>query len=111
MLKGLFHDNIFIGTLYTLGGKAAAMLLYMAFDIACARLLTPETYAEWVFFYAILTMMFYIGWCGINTSAKVFVSKESDQEKKAGIIRASFLLRLIVSILVSAILILVSCQN
>lgn len=106
MIRRLFQNKIFDNTLYTLSGKMAAMLLYMAFDIACARLLTPETYAEWVFFYAILTMMFYIGWCGINTSAKVFVSKESDQEKKAGIIRASFLLRLIVSILVSAILIL-----
>lgn len=108
MLKGLFHDNIFIGTLYTLGGKAAAMLLYMAFDIACARLLVPEEYAEWVFFYAILTMMFFVGWFGINTSAKVFVSKEGNGEEAARIIRASFLLRLIISIVISMILISVA---
>lgn len=106
MIRRLFQNKIFDNTLYTLGGKMVAMLLYMAFDIACARLLTPEKYAEWVFFFAILTMMFYIGWCGINTSAKVFVSKESSQEEKAKIIRASFLLRLIVSILISVILFL-----
>lgn len=50
MIRRLFQNKIFDNTLYTLSGKMAAMLLYMAFDIACARLLTPETYAEWVFF-------------------------------------------------------------
>lgn len=108
MIRRLFQNKIFDNTLYTLSGKVAAMLLYMAFDITCARLLTPEKYAEWVFFYALLTMMFYIGWCGINTSAKVFVSKERDSGEAARIIRASFLLRLIVSIAVSVILILVA---
>ena len=82
-----------------------AMLLYMAFDIAAARLLSPDDYAEWVFFYAVLTMMFYIGWCGINASAKVFISKESTREGAAKIIQASFLLRLIISIIISVILI------
>lgn len=108
MFKAILQNSIFKGTSYTLAGKMAAMLLYMAFDISCARILTPGEYAEWVFFYAILTMMFYIGWCGINTSAKVFVSKESIDEDVARTIRASFLLRLIVSIVISAILISIS---
>ena len=67
MFKGILQNSIFKSTSYTLCGKMAAMLLYMAFDIACARILAPEEYAEWVFFYAVLTMMFYIGWCGVNT--------------------------------------------
>lgn len=105
MIKKLLQDNIVKNTLYTLGGKAAAMLLYLAFDIACARILNPDDYAEWVFFYSILTMMFYIGWCGINTSAKVFISKESSREYVAKTIQAAFLLRLIVSFGISVILI------
>ncbi|MDE7131853.1 MAG: oligosaccharide flippase family protein [Lachnospiraceae bacterium] len=102
--RKLFQSDILKGTLYTLSGKIVAMLLYMALDIACARILSPDDYAEWVFFYAVLTMMFYIGWCGINTSAKVFVSKESTREGVSRTIQASFMLRLIASILVSVIL-------
>ena len=108
MFKGIFQNSIFKSASYTLCGKITAMLLYMAFDIACARILAPEEYAEWVFFYAVLTMMFYIGWCGINTSAKVFVSKESNREGTARIIRVSFLLRLIVSTVISVIFVSIS---
>lgn len=104
MIEKLFKNNILKSTLYTLSGKIAAMMFYMAFDIACARILSPEDYAEWVFFFAVLTMMFYIGWCGINTSAKVFISKESTQEGISKKIKASFLLRLLASILIGMLL-------
>lgn len=105
MIKKLFKSNILKDTMYTLGGKIVAMLFYMAFDIVCARILTPEDYAEWIFFFAVLTMMFYIGWCGVNTSAKVFVSKESTKEGVSEIIRASFFLRLTVNIVMCLIII------
>lgn len=108
MFKKVFQSNILNGVSYTFLGKMAAMLLYMAFDIACARLLNPDKYAEWVFFYAVLTMMFYIGWCGINTSAKVFVSKGNDREEIGCIISASFLLRLIISIVISVLLVFIA---
>ncbi len=108
MLKKIIQHSILKNTLYTLSGKVAAMLLYMAFDIACARILAPEEYAEWVFFYAVLTMMFYTGWCGINSSTKVFVSKEPVRELLTKTIQASFLLRLIVSIVIGVILILIA---
>lgn len=104
MIKKLLQNSILTNTLYTLGGKITAMLLYMALDIVCARILNLDDYAEWVFFYVILTMMCYIGWCGINTSAKVFVSKESDGNGVTKTIQASFLLRLIVSIGISMII-------
>lgn len=84
------------------------MLLYMVFDIVCARILFPEDYAEWVFFYAILTMMFYIGWCGINTSAKVFVSKKSAGTEVFETIRAAFLLRVISSLVISLIILVLA---
>lgn len=104
MFKNLSHSIILKDTLYILGGKAVAMLLYMAFDISCARILKPEDYAEWVFYFAILTMMFYVGWCGINTSAKVFVSKESEMENINRVIRASFWLRLFVSFIIAVLI-------
>lgn len=108
MIKKLLQSSILTNTLYTLGGKFAAMLLYMALDIACARILSLDDYAEWVFFYVIFTMMCYVGWCGINTSAKVFVSKESDGAGVTKTIQASFLLRLIVSTAISIIIISVA---
>lgn len=108
MLKKIFQSNILNNTLFTLGGKIAAMLLYMVLDIACARILSPDDYAEWVFFFTILTMMFYVGWCGINTSAKVFISKESTKEKISQKVKASFLLRLIASTFILCIILVIS---
>lgn len=104
IFEQIFQSSILKGTLYTLCGKVSAMLLYMAFDIACARILRPDDYAEWVFFFAVLTMMFYIGWCGINASAKVFVSKESSKNEVSETIRATFMLRIIASLIVGIII-------
>lgn len=104
MFKKIFRSKMLKNTLYTLGGKIFAMIFYMAFDITCARMLAPENYAEWVFFFAVLTMMFYLGWCGVNTSAKVFVSKESTKRGISKVIQAVFLLRLVVSIIVAVLI-------
>lgn len=107
MLGNILRSKILKNTLYTLGGKISAMVLYMAFDIACARMLNPEDYAEWVFFFATLTMMFYLGWCGVNRSAKVFVSKESTKQDISDVIQAAFVLRLAVSMVIA---VLITCM-
>lgn len=92
---------------YSLLGKVIAMLFLVLLDVIAARMLGVEDYAEWVFFFSILTMMFYVGWFGINTSAKVFISKCSDDKEKANCLVASVVLRIVVSVAVSTILILI----
>lgn len=79
--------------------KVISMLLFLVTDMMIARALGKTLYGEWAFFYAILTMFFYVYWFGINQSAKVFVSKAEVQDEQAEVIKSSFLVRVGVSII------------
>lgn len=96
--------KLFRNVSYTFAGKLAAMLFLTLLDVLAARLLGVDLYAEWVYFFAALTMLFYLGWFGINTSAKVFVSKCKDDVEKAGCIAAAVLLRFVVSVAVALLI-------
>ena len=89
---------------YSFLGKMAAMLFLMLLDIAAARFLEKDNYAEWVYFFSILTMLFWIGWFGINISTKVHVSKYENNLEQAGCIKSAALLRLAVSVVISIII-------
>lgn len=82
---------------WTFSAKLIAMLFFMAGDIFIARLLGVDDYAEWTFFYAIATMLFYLTWFGINASAKVFVSKQDRREGRQAYIKAGLVLRMAIS--------------
>jgi O-antigen/teichoic acid export membrane protein len=88
----------------SLAGKLMAMLFLTLLDIFAARLLAVEEYAEWVYFFSILTMMFYVGWFGINVSTKVFISKSIDERDRVNCLKASILLRLVASIIIAIII-------
>lgn len=84
---------------FSLAGKIISMILWLGFDIVAARRLNVKDYAEWVFFYSILTMCFYFGWIGINVSSKVHISHCDIKERK-GLIRISFETRIIASVVI-----------
>lgn len=63
--------NILNDTILSLGSKAVGMILFMATDIMIARFLSTESYDEWSFFYAIITMCYWLVWFGINESVRV----------------------------------------
>lgn len=87
-------------TMWSFLGKIFAMVFLIVFDATVARMLSVEGYAEWVFFFAILTMLFYVGWLGINTSLKVYISKCSTSLEKNNCIKAALILRIIVSLVI-----------
>lgn len=74
---------------WSYAAKLSATALFFAADILIARALHVDQYAEWAFFYAILSMVYYFFWFGVNGSAKVFVSKAlPSPEKRALYIQA-----------------------
>lgn len=89
---------------YTFAGKIIAMFFLVFLDIVAARFLPVELYAEWVFYFAVLTMLFWLGWFGINTSAKVYVSKCTDKHERIRCIKSAFVLRICVSALIAIII-------
>jgi|InofroStandDraft_1065614.scaffolds.fasta_scaffold08379_5 O-antigen/teichoic acid export membrane protein len=99
MTRTIFAVNKIVKNIsYSLSGKVIAMIFLILLDIFTARVLKISEYAEWSFFFSILTMMFYIGWFGINISAKVFISKCNNFEELRICTSEAFTLRLISSI-------------
>lgn len=99
--------KLFINTVYSLGGKGIAMVLFMLADILCARLFTKDEYGEWNFFYAIATMFFWIVGFGISASTKVYAAKvRNDQQELNKYVNSGFLLRIIVTVIFIPILLL-----
>lgn len=95
-------------TFYAMLAKAVALIGYMGLDIYIARMLNVNGYAEWAFFYSIANMLFCIGGLGINSSSKVFISKQDSFEGKKKSYTIAFKLRLVCSVSVAAIFILIA---
>lgn len=93
-------------TLYAMLSKGVAMLGFMILDIYVARKLDVKTYAEWAFFYSIISMLFLFGWIGINVSSKVYISKLNSDEDRKRCYSITFFLRFVSSILISLIIFL-----
>lgn len=91
---------------FSLVGKAIAMILWLCFDIIAVRMLSVKEYAEWAFFYSILTMCFYVGWFGINASTKVNISHEKPINLRNSIY-TSLIIRLVCSMILTAVMLAV----
>jgi len=90
---------------YVFMGKIIAMLFYQFFDIVIARKLSIDAYSEWAFFFSILSILFYIGWLGINTSAKVKISTIAEKDSKNTYIKTSLATRFIASFVVCVVIV------
>lgn len=102
--------GIFRNTSYSLLGKLAGVFFLVLLDAVIARTLEIEAYAEWVYFFSILSMLFYVGWLGLNMSTKVKVSQSEETEEKEQFLFSGFLLRLVGSLGVSILLVCLMVQ-
>lgn len=95
-LRDQLKNELFSNIMWSFTAKVSAMIFYFAADIFYARFLGITAYAEWVFFYSIAHMAFYIGWFGINTSLKIHITNSIEKETCLG---AAIGVRVIVSII------------
>lgn len=93
--------KFFKNTMYSLFGKAVGMFSLMILDIFLARSLPAEYYAEWAFFFSVLTILFFVGWLGINSSSKVYISRYRDHRQQTECIKSALFLRFVLSLVVS----------
>lgn len=87
-------------------GKAIGMLSLVLLDIVIARRLNIDGYAEWVYYFSVLTMLFFVGWLGINASAKVAVSHCKTRIDSEYCLTGAMILRMIASSVISIVLML-----
>lgn len=99
--------NIFLNTIYSLSGKAIGMIALMILDVFIARCLSVDGYAEWAFYFSILTILFFVGWLGINTSSKVYLSYCRSNTERTACIKGAILLRMIASLIIDTIIIII----
>ena len=96
------QEKLIKTTSWSYAAKLAATILFFVADILIARILGVSCYAEWAFFYAILSMVYYFFWFGVNSSSKVFISKTvPGQEECRRCIRAGFRVRTAVSLVLT----------
>lgn len=92
------QEKLIKNSTWSLAAKLAATVLFFAADIVIARVLGSDQYAEWAFFFAILNMIYYVFWFGVNGSNKVFVSKaNAERDQKELYIQAGIMVRTLVT--------------
>lgn len=91
---------------YNLVAKFVAMLFFYLQDILLARLLGIEGYAEWAYFFSIMTIFFWVSNLGINNAIQATVARDADNEKDIfNHIISGIALRIIVSGIFSLLII------
>lgn len=93
---------------WVLAGKCVSMFFFQAFDIFTARFLNVIGYSEWAYFFSILSILYYLGWFGINASARVIVSKQTDRGSRNKCLYSAVVVRIVVSIVICFVLYLLS---
>ena len=92
-------EKLIKSTSWSYAAKLAATVLFFVADILIARLLEVGVYAEWAFFFSLLSMGYYVFWFGVNHSSRVFISKaDPGQDDCRERIRAGFRVRTLVTL-------------
>ena len=97
-------DNSYNNIAFSIASKGIAVIAYFGADILCARILPMQDYASWVYFASIKTMIAYIAYFGLNTSAKVLVAQKTNEEERLKCLKASIKIRVIINLLFAALI-------
>ena len=82
------------------------MVMLQLFDILLARRLSVDGYSEWAYFFSILSLLFFVGWFGVGSSARISASTAASAEEKKEYVKASLVLQLAVTAVVALLLFL-----
>lgn len=112
MIKRLFamlkKDGKFKDTALSLFSKIVAMIFFLLADIFIARILSKEQYGEWSFLVAIATILFSVGWMGINSSTCFSVANNLGSTKEKSYILSGVRIRIVSSIAFSILLLILA---
>lgn len=91
---------------YIFVGKIVSMFLYQVYDIIIARKLNVQDYGEWAYFFSILNIFFFVGWFGVNSAARVYVSKANTSIEREKYVKAAFVVRFVISCVVTSLFVI-----
>ena len=106
IIEKIKKNGLITNSIYGIGSKMVAMLLYMIADILIVRYLTYQLYGEWTYYYAIAAILFVVGRLGINSATQVFVAGSKTAEEKKGYIGVGLAVRFVISMAVGLFLLI-----
>lgn len=98
--KRIMSNSMMTNSAYSLAAKALTMVFFFVLDILCARMLDANAYGEWVYFYAIITIVYSIVWFGVNISSKISIAK-TEASRQMEVFVSALALRFFVSIILT----------
>lgn len=98
------NDKNFINIIWSFSAKIIAMVFFFLVDIVIARFLDITGYATWTYYYSLRTMFGYIGCFGMNSAAKIMISKGKDLNEQGLLYRLCFKYRMITASVFSILL-------
>lgn len=97
-IRDILKNSLYQNTIYNISAKGVAMVLYMLVDIGIARLVSVSEYGEWSYFYSLISMLFWIAWFGINSSARVYIAKTNgNSQMQNQYLKSALILRIVIS--------------
>ena len=67
---------------YNLVAKLVAMIFFYLQDIVLARMLGIEGYAEWAYFFSIMTVIFWVSNLGVNNAIQTIAARDGEDCKR-----------------------------
>src|SRR5205085_7997210 len=90
-------------TFWALAGKVVAGLFYYATVYLLTRRMSIDVWGEWSAFFAILNVTLVLSDQGINSASRRYIAAARDTEQLGDVVRTTFALRLIGSLLYTAV--------
>lgn len=94
---------------YNMAAKAVAMIFFYLQDIVLARLLGIEGYAEWAYFFSLMSIIFWITNLGVNNAIQAIVARDGeDYRSRFNHIICGITLRILISGIFSILILLLA---
>jgi O-antigen/teichoic acid export membrane protein len=94
-------------TFWAIASKGAAFFFYYALIYYLTRKMSVDVWGDWSAFFALLNIIILISDQGINSASKRYIVQARDSAQLAGVIRATFILRVCASLLYTLLIALI----
>jgi O-antigen/teichoic acid export membrane protein len=95
-------------TAWSFFSKGIIFVFYILLNIILARFLGREAFGSFSFFFSIFNIVVLISYFGINNSTRKFVAQHNKTEVLSDVLQTSLTIRVVISLLMSAVLSVVS---
>jgi len=102
----ILTDKLLKETTWSFLTKGVSFILFFGLNIYLARILGPETFGYWSFFFSVITVFLFLSYFGINASSQKYAAQYNKTNELKVVLSSSFRLRMMMSFIFSLLLLL-----